>query len=465
MNRFLEQARAALHEYRSREDGADTAVVALPVQVLLHFYRLAANSLQSSMRQVVTVHSESWDPESFDNMLWRQVARIGRRVSRLYILPHAGIAPELISRHLSLDREAGVSVGCVVLSRLPADVQLAATRGISILDDNAVLLPSERSDSSGPPTHWVVTARESDVRAAQRICDQLWDLTATSDLGHGKFDLEEPLVLSADIIHGVASVLCTADHVDPTSCAWYHSVWQYLRLLNMVSTPTWHDAFYRTHISAGLQHSPSHVLVSGTADYSMYAYVCDASRATGTTPAISVLDLCETPLFACRWYAKRQGLSLETLHEDIFCQRVMPSGSLDLICADAFLTRFPLDQAAVILQIWRGLLRPGGVVVTTVRIHDSTPPARDTEKLVLDFRSRATQRAIRWRPFIHVTPERLGQLAEAYARRMKSVVLGDVDHICTMFAGAGLEVAHHELATVPGELMPSRYLRIVARRA
>jgi len=464
MNPFLTQARVVLNEYRSREDGSDPAVVTLPASVLPHFHRLAAYSLAASIQVITILHTELWDPESFKNVLWRQVARSGRHVSRLYVLPHAGFAPELLSRQLNLDKDAGVSAGCINLSRLSSDIQSTAIRGLIILDDHAVLLPSEDFDANKPAAHWFVTTREVDVSVAKKNWNQLWALTSSNTSGQPYLDLEEPLVLSADIIHGVAPVLCTSDHIDHENCAWYHGAWQYLRLLNMVSTPTWHDTFYRTYLSANIDNATSRILISGTADYSLLAYVCDAIKVAGIMPTIAVLDLCETPLFACRWYAKRQGLAMEPLSQDIFLQDKLLPESLDLICADAFLTRFSEDEAERILKIWRHLLRPGGAAVTTVRIHESAAPARDTEKLISDFRSRAVQRAIRWKPFIRITPERLGQLSEVYARRMKSVVLGDPDRVRAIFSRAGLRMAYNELASVPGELMPSRYLRIVAQR-
>ena len=63
-------------------------------------------------------------------------------------------------------------------------------------------------------------------------------------------NLEEYLKDSADKVcnfsiknckHGIMAKDC--------DCTWYHSVWQYLRLLGLVSTPSWHDQFFKKNRS------------------------------------------------------------------------------------------------------------------------------------------------------------------------------------------------------------------------
>lgn len=42
----------------------------------------------------------------------------------------------------------------------------------------------------------------------------------------------------------ISSAHCEGGYLSKTSCCWYHSAWQYLRLIDMVSTPSWHGNFY-----------------------------------------------------------------------------------------------------------------------------------------------------------------------------------------------------------------------------
>src|SRR6266550_1459365 len=87
--------------------------------------------------------------------------------------------------------------------------------------------------------------------------------------------LVEPIVESAAWLDRVAATHCTS--TDGRSCAWYHRSWQYLRLLGLVSNPSWHTDFFVDELRrafAGREHVE--VLVSGCADYSMFAHVAFA---------------------------------------------------------------------------------------------------------------------------------------------------------------------------------------------
>jgi hypothetical protein len=263
------------------------------------------------------------------------------------------------------------------------------------------------------------------------------------------------------LVHGVSDVLCTNDHVDREGCGWYHGAWQYLRLLNLVSTPTWHSEFYLQQIATATEGKPvPRALITGTADYSMLAYV---SAATPAVSSIDVLDMCATPLFACRWFAKRIDQQVGTFEEDLFATSAV-QGSYDLICCDAFLTRFGPLETEKVVRAWAELLAPGGVLVTTVRIHPRSSRAREFDSAVRDFRERAEQRARRWRPFLKASPSDIGIVAEEYAGRMKSNDLGGEEVIRNQLDRAGFQTHFEELAEVPGELYPTTYLRLAATK-
>jgi len=44
---------------------------------------------------------------------------------------------------------------------------------------------------------------------------------------------------------------CVGGYLSGSSCSWYHSAWQYLRLIDMVSTPSWHGNFYADQLTKG----------------------------------------------------------------------------------------------------------------------------------------------------------------------------------------------------------------------
>jgi len=278
-------------------------------------------------------------------------------------------------------------------------------------------------------------------------------------------DLEEPLVLSANLINGVANVLCSGDHVDGSDCSWYHGSWQYMRLLDLVSTPTWHDKFYRTAFEEIFTAKPNaKVVISGTADYSLLAYVIGAAVKVGAHPEIIVLDLCGTPLFACRWYAKQANFPVKTAQIDIFEAVRILGNEFDVVTSDAFLTRFGKDNVGRVANIWAGLLKPGGCAITTVRLHGNAVVVRDEEQAVNDFVARARVRLPRWNQFIRQPAQRLLASMEYYARRMVSNPIGEEQDIRAILGAAGFRIRQSDIGDVPGELYPTVYHRLIAER-
>jgi SAM-dependent methyltransferase len=462
---IVETARNVLHEYRTSQDGLDARVVTLPRAVFADANSALAIAINSSARQIIPVVRENEEAEQFEHVVWREAARTGRHCQRIYVLPHSGFARASLDALIAADRAAGITSRIAIVSRVPVDDQALTLRGMWILDGDTVLLPtaSGLSGEAGAG-EYVVSGRSTDVITAREAWERLWSYASEYRRDDSFLDLEEPLVSSADLLNGVAPVLCTGDHIDATGCAWYHGTWQYLRLLQMVSTPTWHDEFYRTGLQQALDGvRDPRVAITGTADYSLLAYVTAALMKTGVSGAVDVIDLCATPLFGCRWFAKRNGISITTRQIDV--RRIFATDpySYDVACSDAFLTRFQKDEVQHLLAGFRRILRPNGRFITTIRLHSSSFVTRDNEQLIADFRQRAIERAHRWEPFLRKTANEIGSLAEDYARRMKSFVLGDERELRRLITDSGFEIEHAELADVPGELTPTVYLRVVCR--
>lgn len=280
------------------------------------------------------------------------------------------------------------------------------------------------------------------------------------------FFLQEPLMMSADMVSEVASVLCTHDHMDTEGCYWYHSIWQYLRLMNMVSTPSWHHDFYMNEIPNSVESiSNPNILISGAADYSSLSYVIQALANSKKQVKYDVLDLCRTPLFACEWYAKRVNADVSIMQKSIF--ELNMKEKYDLICTDAFLTRFTKSDLIKILSNWYNALKPNGQIVTTVRIHDDNHICPETPKPenVKQFKEKARKRSKLWVAVINYSDEEIEKKAEIYAQKMHSNCLGTKEDILNAFKSVGFSIEHLEDVEVEGELYPSRYLRLRAKKA
>lgn len=181
-------------------------------------------------------------------------------------------------------------------------------------------------------------------------------------------EVDEPLALSAPLACRLAPGLCLRDPLTNQSCAWYHGVWQTMRLLELISSLRRENHFFltRLHALASSGHYQN-VLICGAADYALLARVAAAYSHAGQKPAISVLDRCPTSIYLNRWYAEKFGFSINTELSDIFEYRTPPV--FDIVCAHSLLSFFPPGQRPLLAGALASFLRPGGKFITSQRVH------------------------------------------------------------------------------------------------
>jgi hypothetical protein len=493
---LLQAARGAVKSYRLSFDGDDESVVRLPEAAAVELIRKLAAAVGegSTVRQIVpfalapdvprtqdgTARSgrfapQFWKTDEFTQVVARILAANQRKVERLYLVPPGGVAAQTVEHRLESDqsskikakwfRIAGDSAGG---NRVDSVMSRTPMSNMWIVDNAVVLL--QEATAAGPPV-WRVSAKSDDLNEAHLLWRQLWGKAergvsaATDDL-----DLTDPLVISAEQMAAAAPMSCSHSNGTLQHCDWYHGAWQYLRLFDMVSSPRWHHDFYLDKLSDALGKSPKQrVLITGSADYSMLAYVAYALRSVaggGKVPRVDVMDRCATPLNACRWYARRAGLEVR-VHEMDVCKpdmRVVRKASYDLITTDALLTRFPSDEHEKVLRSWYNLLAPEGRIVTTVRLHSSDQPYEGVSDEVSDFVARARQGAQRWRPYLRAGIDEIAADAREYAQRITSSDLGDGATVKKMFKSHGFDVISASVADLHGETCKTQYLRIVAAK-
>ncbi len=175
--------------------------------------------------------------------------------------------------------------------------------------------------------------------------------------------LAEPLTQSAAWVAAIAEWTCVRN--GGLSCSWYHGTWQYLRLLDLVSTPSWHASLRKAMAAQSAHRTGLRVLVSGCADYAMYALVHSQLGGSGR---ITVLDTCPTPLVGVSWYARKAGAPVPELIVADATKHCRP-GYYDLVVSDSFPPRFSENKLHSLLRTWYESLSPGGAVITTVRLH------------------------------------------------------------------------------------------------
>lgn len=267
------------------------------------------------------------------------------------------------------------------------------------------------------------------------------------------------LKISANLMYDKANKLCGNEIFD-NDCAWYHSAWQYLRLLNVVSTPVWHDEFYTKELQKSLD-SGYNILISGTADYTMLVYVSEAIKKLNLKDTnIYVLDSCKSPLFCCKWYAEKTNIIINTVNEDIL--KYVNEKFFDVICTDAFLTRFDKITVPKVIDKWKKLLKKDGKIITTVRIHDKNDlDSSNKEKAINHFIDTVRLKTVENQKYIKFSPEQMVNLAENYIKKMKSNNLGDEKDILNFFDKFSTK---YNIKTVKGELKQTKYIELVAKK-
>lgn len=202
--------------------------------------------------------------------------------------------------------------------------------------------------------------------------DRLGKLTDCETLAA---DIAEPLAESA--IEGFRMAMTLCDPGD--GCRAYHGLWQYLRIAGFVRAlsidgPLFVDAAEKLARAGRLRH----VLISGSADYSMLAHLAHGARRAGRRVVFDIVDRCATTLRVNAWYATRYGLDVRTFRSDVYS--FQPEMEYDLICTHSFLPYHPVPQRPVLFRLWGGWLAAGGRLCFSNRISPEAIPFDAAER-------------------------------------------------------------------------------------
>ncbi|MDE2588696.1 MAG: hypothetical protein KGL95_03400, partial [Patescibacteria group bacterium] len=314
---------------------------------------------------------------------------------------------------------------------------------------------------------WRVSKRQEDREFAQSLKDELLKNAPTLEYPQPtptELDLEEPMVQTAPLMEMLSRAVCKGSYLNK-DCSWYHGIWQYLRIFDLVSTPTWHKDFYIPKLKTlPIESTNPRILISGTADYSILAHVLWAFDSIQKSCIVDVLDLCQTPLILCQWYAKSTKHTINTIESSIF--QYTPKELYDVIVTDAFLTRFSVEQRSEIIKKWSELLKPGGYVLTTVRISTNHADGKNvaSPEQIKQFCQKVEDQSKRWRDFLDVSPSQMVIRAKKYADTMVSYSVQNPEEIVEEFKKRGLMSKYH-IEPTKGELMRTDYAEFVAEKS
>lgn len=259
---------------------------------------------------------------------------------------------------------------------------------------------------------------------------------------------------------------CTSFALGTVECSWYHSAWQYLRLLNLVASPDWHERFYSTKLLEVFQQFDNpKILICGSADYGMLSHVEKTAKAACRGSAeIIVIDLCRTPLKSCEWYASTHHIKIDTEQHDVL-HFTPKNGLFDCIITDEFLTIISKSQRQKTVDKWKKLLNPGGFVITTAIQTEDAPCDNTTQAQREDYTNKCREQAIAKPSLIwtKIVNNEIIKIAEDYASRMVNCYFQDEGEIKKLFDEFDiLEITTEE---TPGEFFhPTNSFEIFARK-
>jgi SAM-dependent methyltransferase len=256
-------------------------------------------------------------------------------------------------------------------------------------------------------------------------------------------ELDAALAESAPLAWRIAPASCFEDPATGASCAYYHRVWQYLLLLGATSSMRTDTAFLINTLRAELRsRRAARVLICGAADYGLLAHVLWAAMLESATPDITVLDRCDTSLASNRWYARRQSTTVATVNADILKAEI--AGTFDVVCTHSFLGWFSPVERRRLVDVWRGLLRPSGIVVTTKRLRDT--PSGEIRQKFSAAEAAAFSESVSALASQHdaidgtIDPAALAKAALAYARGHMRYPMRNRDELVALFNDGGFDI-------------------------
>lgn len=256
-------------------------------------------------------------------------------------------------------------------------------------------------------------------------------------------EVYEPLAESAPLALRIASEHCFSAGDREKSCSWYHGIWQYLRLLDVIMTIRADAPFLLTEFRRLAQAGHfGRILVAGSADYGMLAHLVAAYRAEGVNPEITVLDRCPTPLQLNSWYAERVGVSIETVQADVF--EIMGVKPFDLICTHSFFSYVAPAWRPALTERWARLLRRGGKLLISqiVRPDYPHPDVVFSHQEAAAFRDRVQRKAEGMKEVLGITPQSIGEMAQRFAEHKHGFVVRQEQEILGPVVGTWFRLDH-----------------------
>jgi len=410
------------------------------------------------------------DPNTSDEYLQvtREVCRLkGVKITRVFVLDDISALDDSSFRGLVLDdADAGIDTRYILEDELPDEVP----RDFAIWDNE--LFADVRYIRRRGKYHISSCTYYQDQDNLARA--RGWQELITARVNECSGLPSEAWLLRRSYTKQMecASRFMGPSQFGPEDSTWYHASWQYLRLSDVVSCPSWHSEFYRSRLVSWVdsyQDGEIRILISGLADYGMlYQALAALGPRRWSRCQFDVIDMSAVPVEMCKWLETilreesngRISFRLEASQQNLL-SRKLPSSTYHLVLADAFLTRFSQEgEKKAVIEEWARLLMPGGQAITTMRLKDSQDTTSSND--AVSMKRRFVQRVIEQWPLGSDDLEAARHYAEVYAENITSFTFDSVRHAELFFNSIpDIHVAEFRQALTPGEFHPTPYARIV----
>lgn len=231
-------------------------------------------------------------------------------------------------------------------------------------------------------------------------------------------------------------------HLCGPSCQDYHRAWGYLRLYGTLPAVGRDHEILLSTLRAEIRDGRRNVLVSGSADAGILAYVLESLRSEDATGRIAVIDRCPTPLAVNSWYAAQIGRPIETWVGSV--QDYSGQG-FELVVAHNFLNSIAPGDRPDVCRTWYDALRPGGRVAMITQVKAAGVeygPRFDADKtaVLVDDLLRARKGS---RHADLISAEELAAIATAFAHTRYSYRLRQRSDITGPLETAGFRILEY----------------------
>jgi ubiquinone/menaquinone biosynthesis C-methylase UbiE len=420
--------------------------------------------------------SEYWNEEDTYLMEARKAGRRECNIARVYILRDIRI---LFNEDFREQIKDDINAGFDVRIAFYEDIPEYARKDFGIWDEEVLCIVETRAVTAlkEEVTGGKLSINLKDLNNAKKWKDEILlrshearrVIETIDQLSKEKIYLFQSMLE----MEKLSASLCETSYIDEYNCSWYHNSWQYLRLLDLVSSPFWHADFYYAQLSMFSDEARTcpgnrtkKILISGTADYAILEMLCDSLKGD-VRVEIDIVDKCDTPLEICKWYSSKNKsshiLNVNTSRQDIQNTNFQPD-YFDLIITDAFLTRFENKGKQNVVNEWFRILKPMGKIITTVRTDRSnTPiPIKAKKSEAENFVARAKEKIVELEPLLNNLSKSIISKAGEYAKNMNSHSFKSDQEIILLFSSFYLTFDEKE--TVGEFDGKTTYLRIVAEK-